>query len=224
MIEAMDGQDFFEPVGLSLQVTAAASFVVFIAGLAAAWGLARRRYAGKTLVETVFMLPLVLPPTVVGFLLLALFGRRGPIGKAIEFVAGAPIIFTWWAAVLAAVVVSFPLVYQTMKVGLLAVDKSLEDAARTDGAREWQVLTRITLPLASRSMLTAYVLGFARSLGEFGATLMIAGNIPGKTQTVPTAIYTAVESGHWTAAWWWSGAVVALSFALMLAAGRAPKS
>lgn len=223
MIGEADWASFLEPIGLSLRVTATASIVVFACGLLAAWRLARARFRGKAIVETAFMLPLVLPPTVIGFVLLALFGRRGPAGRAIELLFGAPVVFTWIAAVLAAVVVSFPLVYQTMKVGLQTVDRSLEDAARTDGANDGQVLLRITLPLASRSMLTAYVLGFARSLGEFGATLMIAGNIPGRTQTVPTAIYTAVENGHWTAAWWWTGAVIALSFALMLFTGRTPK-
>jgi molybdate transport system permease protein len=214
--------DFAEPIALSLRIAAIASVIAFALGLLAAWALARRAYRGKALVETVFVLPLVLPPTVVGFVLLAALGRRSLLGRFLEALLHAPLVFTWGAAVVAAVVVAFPLVYQTMKVGFLAVDRRLEEAARTDGADELHVLLRVTLPLAGRSLLTAFVLGFARSLGEFGATLMIAGNIPGKTQTVPTAIYTAVEGGHWTPAWWWTAAVVALSFVLMLIAGRVP--
>ncbi|KIL37793.1 molybdenum ABC transporter permease [Gordoniibacillus kamchatkensis] len=224
MIGGIPWEEFTAPILLSLRVTMTASVIVFAAALFAAWTLGRRTYRFKTIVETVFLLPLVLPPTVVGFVLLALLGRRSWIGRAIEAVFQAPIVFTWWAAVVASVVVAFPLAYQTMKVGFGSVDRSLEEAARTDGAGERQVLLRITLPLAARSLLTAYVLGFARSLGEFGATLMIAGNIPGRTETVPTAIYTAVESGRWAPAWWWAGAIAALSFVLMLVAGRTPKA
>jgi molybdate transport system permease protein len=222
LIGGVPWRDVAEPVILSLRVTLTASAIVFVVALLAAWALARRSYRGQTLVETAFLLPLVLPPTVVGFLLLVLLGRRSWLGRAIEAVFHAPIVFSWWAAVVASVVVAFPLVYQTMKAGFRSVNRIYEDAARTDGASEWQVLVHITLPLSAQSLLTAYMLGFARSLGEFGATLMIAGNIPGRTQTVPTAIYTAVESGRWAQAWWWTGAIVALSFALMLVAGRTP--
>lgn len=223
MIGGMLWQDFAAPIALSLRVTMTSSVIVFVAALLAAWAFARRSFPAKTLVETVFLLPLVLPPTVVGFLLLVLLGRRSWFGRMAEAVFQAPIVFTWWAAVFASVVVAFPLVYQTMKIGFQSVDRSLEEAARTDGAGERQVLLRITLPLSARSLLAAYVLGFARSLGEFGATLMIAGNIPGRTETVPTAIYTAVESGRWAPAWWWTAAIVVLSFAVMLLAGRTPK-
>jgi molybdate transport system permease protein len=222
MIGGMSWREFTEPVALSLRIASLASVIAFALGLLAAWALARRTYRGKALVETAFLLPLVLPPTVVGFVLLAALGRRSLLGILIEALLHAPVVFTWGAAVIAAVVVAFPLVYQTMRVGFLAVDRRLEEAARTDGADELHVLLRVTLPLAGRSLLTAFVLGFARSLGEFGATLMIAGNIPGQTQTVPTAIYTAVESGHWSPAWWWTAAVIVLSFVLMLIAGRIP--
>ncbi|NIK71840.1 molybdate transport system permease protein [Paenibacillus sp. BK720] len=166
------------------------------------------------------MLPLVLPPTVVGFLLLVLLGRRSWLGRAIEWLFSAPVIFTWWAAVIAAVVVSFPLVYQTMKVGFQSVDKRLEEAGRSIGANERQVFWHITLPLAFRSLISAYILGFARGLGEFGATLMIAGNIPGKTQTLPTAIYVAVDSGHTTLAWAWTGSIIVISFILLFLSRR----
>jgi molybdate ABC transporter, permease protein len=166
------------------------------------------------------MLPLVLPPTVVGFLLLVLLGRKSWVGQGIERLFHAPVIFTWWAAVIASVVVSFPLVYQTMKVAFLSVDKRLEEAGRSIGANERQVFWHITLPLASRSLISAYILGFARGLGEFGATLMIAGNIPGKTQTIPTAIYVAVDSGNTTMAWAWTVSIIVISFILLLISRR----
>lgn len=130
------------------------------------------------------------------------------------------IIFTWGAAVIASIVVAFPLVYQTMKTGFSLVSKDLEDSGRSIGANEWQVLRYITLPLAWRSVTAAYILGFARGLGEFGATLMIAGNIPHKTQTLPTAIYIAVESGNQTLAWCWAAAIIVISFGLMFIANH----
>ncbi|MFB6366081.1 molybdate ABC transporter permease subunit [Paenibacillus elgii] len=212
----IDWNAFLLPVLLSVKVSLFASALVFLLGIAAAWGLSRRAFPGKTLLETALMLPLVLPPTVIGFILLVLLGKKSWFGRWIEEWFAAPLIFTWWAAVIASVVVAFPLVYQTMKVGFASVDRNLEDAARSAGAGEWQVLRYITLPLAWRSLVTAYILGFARALGEFGATLMIAGNIPGKTQTVPTAIYMSVESGRMTLAWWWTGSIIVISFMMML--------
>ncbi|GAB6991930.1 molybdate ABC transporter permease subunit [Paenibacillus pini] len=182
--------------------------------------MSRRNFRGKTVVETTFLLPLVLPPTVVGFILLVLLGKKSWIGQFMESFFNQSIIFTWGAAVIAAIVVAFPLVYQTMRTGFSLVDKDIEDAARSMGASEWQVLRYITMPLAWRSLVTAYLLGFARGLGEFGATLMIAGNIPHKTQTLPTAIYIAVESGDMTLAWYWAGAIIIISFGLMLVANR----
>jgi len=212
---SLDWQSYWTPIRLSLQVALLASILVALLGVAAAWWMNRRAFRGKTVVETLFMLPLVLPPTVVGFLLLVALGRKSWLGQVAEWLFQAPIIFSWWAAVIAAVVVAFPLVYQTMKVGLAAVDRDLEDAGRSTGANEWQVFRYITLPLAKRSLVSAFILGFARSLGEFGATLMIAGNIPGKTQTVPTAIYVAVDSGNLTMAWVWTGSVVLISFVML---------
>jgi molybdate transport system permease protein len=213
-------QDFWLPIKLSLQVSLLSSIIVIVIGVAVAHWMSLRSFRGKIFVETAFMLPLVLPPTVVGFLLLMLLGRRSWLGKWIEWLFDAPIVFSWWAAVVAAVVVAFPLVYQTMKTGFLSIDRDLEDAGRSIGANEWQVLRYITLPLAFRSLVTAYILGFARSLGEFGATLMIAGNIPGKTQTLPTAIYVAVDSGNMGIAWAWTGAIIAISFVLLLVSRR----
>lgn len=211
---------FWLPIELSLQVSLLSSILVAILGVGVSWWMSRRSFRGKVLLETAFMLPLVLPPTVVGFLLLVLLGRRGWLGRFIEWLFAAPILFTWWAAVVASVVVAFPLVYQTMKVGFASVDRDLEDAGRSIGASEWQVFRYITLPLMMRSMLAAYILGFARALGEFGATLMIAGNIPGKTQTIPTAIYVAVDSGNAGLAWAWTGTMIVISFMILLITGR----
>lgn len=207
---------FWTPIRLSLQVALLASVLTLALGIAAAWWMSRARFRGRIIVETVFLLPLVLPPTVIGFLLLVALGRNSWIGRASEWLLSAPIVFSWWAAVIAAVVVAFPLVYQTMKTGFLSVDRHLEDAARSMGAGGWQVFRHISLPLAWRSLLTAYILGFARALGEFGATLMIAGNIPGKTQTLPTAIYVAVDSGNYSMAWAWTVAIIIISFGLLL--------
>ncbi|WP_214625971.1 molybdate ABC transporter permease subunit [Paenibacillus agaridevorans] len=216
----MNWNDFWLPIRLSLQVALLSSVVVVVLGVAVAWWMARRSFKGKIVLETVFMLPLVLPPTVVGFLLLVMLGRRSWIGEWMEWLFDAPIIFTWWAAVIASVVVAFPLVYQTMKVGFASVDREYEDAARSSGASEWEVFRYVTLPLAMRQLVSAYILGFARSLGEFGATLMIAGNIPGRTQTIPTAIYVAGDSGNTAMAWAWTIVIIAISFLLLLTTGR----
>ncbi|WP_338553757.1 molybdate ABC transporter permease subunit [Paenibacillus sp. KS-LC4] len=215
----IDWPAFWTPIRLSLQVALLSSVVTLLLGVLIAKWMSKAKFKGKLLLETLFMLPLVLPPTVVGFLLLVLLGRRGWMGKLIEWVFHAPVIFTWWAAVIASIVVAFPLVYQTMKVGFSGVDHHLEDAGRSMGGSSWQIFRYITLPLVWPSLISAYILGFARALGEFGATLMIAGNIPGVTQTVPTAIYVAVDGGNMTMAWAWTIAIVLISF-LMLALTR----
>lgn len=219
-MNGIDWHAFWEPVRLSLQVSLLSSLIAFVCALVCAWWMTKKKVRGKLWIETFFMLPLVLPPTVVGFGLLVVMGRRGWIGRAIEWIFHQPILFTWWAAVVASVVVSFPLIYQTVKVGLSSVERNLEDAARSNGANEWQVFRYVTLPLSVRSLVAGYVLGFARALGEFGATLMVAGNIPGRTQTVPTAIYLAVDTGRTTMAWLWVGSMAAISFLLMLFANK----
>lgn len=216
----MNWDEWLPPVWLSLRVSIIASIIVAIIGMLVARFMSRHSFKGKSIVETFFMLPLVLPPTVVGFILLITLGRGSWIGKVYEWLFAQPIVFSWIAAVIAAVIVAFPLVYQTMKVGFLSVDRHLEDSARSAGASELQVLRYITLPLAKRSLTTAYLLGFARGLGEFGATLMIAGNIPGRTQTVPTAIYIAVETGEMGMAWAWTIAIISFSFVMLLFTGR----
>lgn len=166
------------------------------------------------------MLPLVLPPTVVGFGLLHVFGRNSWVGKGFEWLFGQPIIFSWLAAVIAAVVVAFPLVYQSIRAGFESVDKELEDVARTMGASEWQVFRHISLPLSWRFLMSGYLMGFARGLGEFGATLMFAGNIPGETESIPTAIYIAVESGKIKLAACLVFSTILLSFAMLFFINR----
>lgn len=216
----MDFETFISPILISLKIVAVSSILVTLLGFAAAWFMARKHFVGRTALDTLFMLPLVLPPTVVGFVLLTFLGRQSWAGRLAEWLFQQPLVFTWGAAVLAGIVMAFPLVYQTMKVGFLSVDDDLEDAGRSMGASEWQVLRFITLPLVWRSLMTAYLLGFARGLGEFGATLMVAGNIPGRTQTVPTAIYLAVETGQMTAAWYWTFAIALISFGMLFLVNR----
>ncbi len=218
-----DWKSFVAPIYLSAQVAIISSIIVFILAVAVAKWMARRRFVGKTALETLFMLPLVLPPSVVGFILLVMLGRRSFIGQAYEWFVGQPVVFSWVAAVIAAVVVAFPLAYRTIKTGFEEVDAELEDSARALGASDWQVFRFITSPLASRSLIAGFILGFARALGEFGATLMIAGNIPHRTQTIPTAIYVAVDGGNLSLAWMWAFTMVLLSFLMLLAANRYPR-
>lgn len=213
----IDWELWLQPVRISIQAAVCASVIVMLLGTLTAWVMLRLR-SGKLIVETILLLPLVLPPTAVGFILLLLLGRQSWIGQLVERITSAPLLFTWWAAVIASVVVAFPLVYQTMKAGFSGVDRQVIDAAKVCGAGELQLLRFIVLPLAARSIVAAYILGFARSLGEFGATLMIAGNIPGKTQTLPIAVYTAVEAGELRLAWTWTGSMVMMSFVLLLIA------
>ncbi|MEF3351848.1 molybdate ABC transporter permease subunit [Paenibacillus sp. GYB006] len=212
----IDFVQLWSPIRLSLQVAAISSVLSTCSGIFFAWRMSISRFPGKVIVETLFMLPLVLPPTVIGFLLLVFLGRNSWVGQVVESIFSTSIIFSWGAAVIASVVVSFPLVYQTMKNGFAAIDTNLMDAARSSGASEWQLFRYVTLPITLPSVMTAYILSFARSLGEFGATLMIAGNIPGKTQTVPTAIFVAVESGNMTMAWLWTISIILISFLLLL--------
>ncbi|WP_274362295.1 molybdate ABC transporter permease subunit [Paenibacillus thermotolerans] len=211
---------FWIPVRLSLEIAAVSGTIAFILGIVAAWALARRRFPGKSAIETVFLLPLVLPPTVIGFSLLVLLGKSSPIAPLLEAIWGSGVLFTPGAAVAASVFIAFPLVYMTVRSGFEVVEEELLAAARSMGASPFQTLRYVLLPLARRSLIAAFVLGFARSLGEFGATMMVAGIIPGRTQTVPSAIYVAVETGRFDLAWAWSGVMAVVSFALLFAAGR----
>lgn len=202
------------PLWISLATSVTATAVTFVAGLAAAvW---RERYASPAmaLLDGIFLLPLVLPPTVVGFLLLLLFGRNGPLGKLLLHF-GATIVFSWPATVIAAAVVAFPLMYLTSRAALEQVQPELLQAGRTLGASEWRVFREIALPLAWPGVLAGTILSFARALGEFGATLMIAGNIPGKTETIPIAIYFAVEADEMQRALTWCAVDVVISLALL---------
>ncbi|MCS7207254.1 MAG: molybdate ABC transporter permease subunit [Dehalococcoidia bacterium] len=181
---------------LSLRVTALASLIIFVVGLGLALVLARLRFPGRTLVELVVTLPLVLPPTVVGYYLLIALGRGSPLKEWL----GVDIVFTWWAAAVASAVMGLPLMVQASRAAIASVDPALEQVARTLGSREWEVLWRITLPLARRGILAGILLGSARALGDFGATLMVAGSIPGRTQTLPLAVYDAVQNSDYALA------------------------
>jgi molybdate transport system permease protein len=185
---------YLSPLLVSLRTVLVATAITFFLGLAAARWMARYRGRGRSLIDGLFILPLVLPPTVVGFGLLLLFGKHGPIGEALSWL-GTSVIFSWPATVISAVVMSFPLMYMTARGGFEQVEPNIEDAARTLGASEWKLFWTVTVPLAWPSIAAGTVLAFARSLGEFGATLMLAGNIPGRTATIPIAIYFAVQAG-----------------------------
>lgn len=187
--------DWF-PLWLSLRVAFISTALSLAAGLWIAYILANRNFRGKEALDAAVTLPLVLPPTVLGYYLLVVLGHASPIGKLWEAVFGSPLVFTWKAAVVAALIHSLPLLVKSARAALESVDRSCERAARTLGASEWRLFWRVTLPLAQRSILAATALAFARSLGEFGATLMVAGSIPGKTQTMAVAIYDAVEAGN----------------------------
>jgi molybdate transport system permease protein len=158
--------------------------------------LARRRFPGRDLLDTALTLPMVMPPTVLGYYLLVLLGRRGALGGWLQETFGVSLIFTWQGAVIAAAIVAFPLVFKPARAAFEAVDGRLEDAARVLGLREAAVFFRVTLPLAWRGILAGVLLAFARALGEFGATLMVAGSIPGRTQTLSIAVYEAVQAGQ----------------------------
>ncbi len=187
--------DWF-PLWLSLKVAVIATAISFAAGLALAYVLARYRFRGRNVLDSVITLPIVLPPTVLGYYLLVLLGRSTPLGRAFESIFGFPLVFTWQAAVIAATFHSIPLLVKSARAALESVDRNVENAARTLGASEWRIFLRVTLPMARRSILAATIFAFARALGDFGVTIMIAGNIPGKTQTMAVAIYDAVESGN----------------------------
>src|SRR3989449_7406362 len=176
------------PVWLSLRVALTATALTLVIGIPVALLLARRRFPGKNVLEAAVVLPLVLPPTVLGYYLLLVIGSRGPVGRALAAL-GLELAFTWGAAVLAACVGSIALVIKSAQAGFEGGDRQLEQAARTPGRSEWSGLWSVTLPLAWRAVLAGGVLAFCRALGEFGITLMVAGNIPGRTQTLPLAIY-----------------------------------
>jgi molybdate transport system permease protein len=180
---------------LSLQVAAVATVFIVIAGIAVAYFLARRFFRGKEVLDMIFTLPLVLPPTVTGYFLIILFGRNGLIGRFLYEATDWSIVFTWYAAVLASFVVALPLMIKTTRAAIESVDENLIRASYTLGHSEWWTALKVILPLARKGILAGAILSFARAMGEFGATLMIAGNLPGRTNTMPLAIYSASASG-----------------------------
>lgn len=211
------------PITFSLGVASAATVVTLALGLGLARAMTRRRVRLAGLWETLILLPMVFPPTITGYLLLLLLGRRGPVGSALARV-GLQVVFTPTAAVVAAVTVSLPLMYQSCKAALTSVDRRLIDAARTLGLDEGRVFRRVTAPLAAPGILGGVALSFARALGEFGATLMIAGNIPGRTQTIPLALYSAVEGNRSAEANAYLAVTVGVSFSVIALVGLADRA
>lgn len=213
------------PLGLTLKVALTATLGAFFAGVAAGFvlsrpGLSGRGLPGREVLDALCTLPLVLPPTVIGYYLLVLFGRRGALGQLLQETLGVSLIFTWQGAALAASVVAFPLVCKAARTAFEGVDPNLEHAARSLGAGELGVFLRVSLPLAWRGVLAGTMLALARAMGEFGATLMIAGSLPGRTQTLSLAVYEAVQAGRDAEAAFLVLLVSALCVTLLLASGR----
>ncbi|MBD2387829.1 molybdate ABC transporter permease subunit [Cylindrospermum sp. FACHB-282] len=204
------------PLWISLKTSLLATVITFFLGLAAAYWMLGYDGKAKSFIEGIFVAPLILPPTVVGFLLLLFFGKNGPVGKLMERF-DFTVVFTWYGAAIAATVVSFPLMYKTALGALAQIDTNLLRVGRTLGANESTIFWRISLPLALPGIVAATTLAFARALGEFGATLMLAGNIPGQTQTMPMAIYFAVEAGAMEEAWFWAIAIMIISLSGIIA-------
>jgi molybdate transport system permease protein len=184
----------WDPLWLTLRVTAAATLIVGVTGIGFGYLLARARFPGRALLDALASAPIVMPPTVLGYYLLVVLGRRSPIGRAWEAVFGSPLVFTWQGAVVAASVASFPFCLRAARTAIESVDRRYEAVGQVMGLPGWRVAAQITLPLARRGLLAGVALGFARALGDFGTTVMVAGNIPGRTQTMPIAVYDAVQA------------------------------
>ncbi len=212
--------DSLGALGLSIRVAVFATLLNALLGIPLAYLLARRAFRGRALVDLLVTLPLVLPPTVTGYYLIVLLGRRGWLGAPVYAWTGWSVAFTWYAAVIAATVMALPLLVRTARAAIESVDRELEKAAFTLGRSEWRTALEVTLPLARNGIVAGMVLAFARALGEFGATLMLAGNIPGKTTTVPLAIYTAVQTGEMGEAVLLVVALTILSCVVLMVAGR----
>lgn len=203
------------PAWISLKITLVSTIIIFFLGISVAWFMTNYKGRAKGLLDGLFTLPLVLPPTVAGFAILLLIGKHGPVGQFLDLF-GINIIFSWYAAVIAATVVAFPLMYKTSKGAFEQIDMNVLDAARTLGATEWKIFWRVTVPLAWPGIAAATALSFARALGEFGATLMVAGSIPGKTQTIPIAIYFATQGGDMKIALIWVAIIFSISLTVMV--------
>ena len=211
------------PLYLTVKVSFVATVFTASAGLVLAWILARKKFFGKTVLDVLIMQPLVIPPTVLGYYLLSTFGTGSPIGRFFENVFGMQIVFTWKGAVLASIVSSLPLFVKPAKAAIEGVGNDLENAARLLGKTELYIFRTITLPIAWRGIMAGVVMAFARATGEFGATLMVAGNIPGRTQTLPIAIYDAVQSGDTYTANLLVGIITLFSFLVLYIAERFTK-
>ena len=189
--------EWWGPLGISLKVAFFSSVIVFVVGTTLAYFLALRDFPGKNALEIAVMLPLVLPPTVTGYYLVMVFGRNGFIGRFLFDYLGVTLIFSWYGAVVASAVVALPLMVQAAKAAIESVDRHFIQVSYTLGHSEWETAMRVVLPLAKNGILAGFILSFSRALGEFGATLMLAGNIPGKTNTMPLEIYTLATAGEW---------------------------
>lgn len=203
------------PLWISVKTSLLATFITFFIGIGSAYLVANYHGKWKGLIDSLFTLPLVLPPTVLGFFLLLLFGKNGPMGKLLALM-NTNIIFTWSATVIAATVVAFPMMYRSARSAFEQIDVNLISAAKTLGLSNWKIFYKIAIPLAWPGIIGGIVLSFARALGEFGATLMIAGNIPGKTQTMPLAIFFEVQAMDYKGAMLWVMTIVAISVVMIV--------
>ena len=211
------------PLYLTLKVSVVATLFSVITGLCLAWLMARKEFYGKGILDALIMQPIVIPPTVLGYYLLVLLGRSSPFGRFLEDALGVNLVFTWKGAVVAAFVASLPLFVRPARAAIEGVDKNLENAARLLGKTEWEILKSITIPLAWRGIAAGSIIAFARATGEFGATLMVAGNIPGVTQTIPIAIYDAVQMGNTNLANFLVGVITLFSFSVIYFVNRFTK-
>ncbi|MBS0450302.1 MAG: molybdate ABC transporter permease subunit [Proteobacteria bacterium] len=209
-----------QPLFLTLKVALLATLIAGALGIAAGHWMARHRFAGQNALDAVLVLPMVLPPTVLGYYLIVLIGRNGAIGGWLERWFGIRLLFTWQGAVLAAAVVAFPLIYKAARAAFEDIDVRFQLAARTLGASEWELFWRVSLPLATRGIAAGLALTFARAMGEFGATLMVAGNLPGRTQTLSVAVYSAVQAGDDPLALSLTLVISVLCIVLLVIAGR----
>jgi len=213
----------YQIIAFSVAMALLGTLVILPPGIALGWLLARKQWPGKALVETCVALPLVLPPVVTGLVLLRLFGRRGPLGAWLDHTFQTDIVFTWKAVIIALSVMSLPLLVRNARAAIEEVSPELEQMARTLGAPEWRVFLFITLPLARRGILAGMLLAFARALGEFGATIMVAGNIPGKTTTLPVAIYQHVQLGQDATVWKLAAISAAIAYSVLYLSERLQK-
>jgi len=220
MIDMPTSQEVLVPLILTLKVAGWATVLATAAGIVIAFAVARLRFPGRELVDAMMTLPMVMPPTVLGYYLLVLVGRRGVIGEWLYDNLGISLVFTWQGAVIAAAVVAFPLVYKGARAAFEGVERQYEQAARVLGKSEFEVFIRVTLPLAWRGILAGAMLAFARALGEFGATLMVAGSIPGRTQTLSIAVYEAVQAGKDDVANFLVVVTSIVCISILLASGR----